>query len=374
MTKQNLVIEGQRITLAREKRGYTKAELAERLEVSPRLVAAWESGERSPSDEQLTRIARVLQLLPAFFRRPSAAVAEREAVSFRSMRSLGSRQSQAAVATATFALELSELLDRDFALPSLKLPSLDGMEPEGAAISLRSHFGLGVEPMPNLVHLTESWGVRVFSLGLVGKEVSGMSLWHEGVPFIFLNTSTSGERGRFDVAHELGHLLLHRRALAAGINSEKEADRFASELLLPSESIDRQSLRSASVDVIISLAREWGVSAMMMVRRLSDLRKLREWETRGLYRQLSSMGFRRSEPQGMERETSQLLTKVYQAYRDEGATLTDIAKGLSWHASDLRAMLLGLVPSVYSDVVGTIEPSGASAGTLLDKPVLRLVQ
>src|SRR5260363_245495 len=75
--------------------------------------------------------------------------------------------------------------------------------------------------------------VRVFSLSLDTTDVDAFSLWRQRTPFIFLNTRKSAEHARFDAAHELGHLVLHRHGSPQGREAEKEADTFASAFLMP---------------------------------------------------------------------------------------------------------------------------------------------
>lgn len=269
----------------------------------------------------------------------------------RSLASLAARESDTATAAGVLALELSEMLDRDFELPPQILPDLARADAHVAALILRSEWNLGIDPIESLLHQVESRGVRVFSLGAVDRSVSGMSLWHQNVPIVFLNTASSGERGRFDLAHELAHILLHRHPGSVGREAEQEADRFVAELLVPSDALLSHPPRLITCDSVIARARHWGVSAMMIVRRLSDVHLLREWESRNLYRQLTARGFRSTEPGGIPRETSQLLAKVFDAYRGERRSMTDVARDLGWYASDLRELVRGLVPMMLDTSV-----------------------
>src|SRR5262249_25369006 len=112
----------------------------------------------------------------------------------------------------------------------------------------------------NMVHLLESKGVRVFSLAQECREVDAFSLWRGELPFVFLNTMKSGERGRMDAAHELGHLALHRHGGPGGRDAESEADRFASAFLMPEGSVLALGLRNPRVDQLIKLKKKWKVS------------------------------------------------------------------------------------------------------------------
>jgi Zn-dependent peptidase ImmA (M78 family) len=105
--------------------------------------------------------------------------------------------------------------------------------PESAAEYVRDRWALGQQPIKNMIHLLESKGVRVFSIAVEAREVDAFSTWKGGVPFIFLNSYKSAERSRFDAAHELGHLILHRHGEPQGRQAEIDANRFAAAFLMP---------------------------------------------------------------------------------------------------------------------------------------------
>ncbi|NVZ67186.1 ImmA/IrrE family metallo-endopeptidase, partial [Pseudomonas gingeri] len=102
------------------------------------------------------------------------------------------------------AFRVNHWIEERFNLPSAGLPDLSDLGPEEAAATLRRVWGLGNAPIPNMIHLLESKGIRVFSLAEETREVDAFCTWYEGKPFIFLNTIKSAERSRFDAAHELG--------------------------------------------------------------------------------------------------------------------------------------------------------------------------
>jgi len=98
-----------------------------------------------------------------------------------------------------------------FDLPAPDLPDLRDEEPEVAASVLRQHWGLGERPI-KIWFIFSNRSVRVYSLAENSVEVDAFALWHSKTPFVFLNTLKSAEHGRFDAAHELGHLVLHRHS------------------------------------------------------------------------------------------------------------------------------------------------------------------
>jgi len=105
---------------------------------------------------------------------------------------------------------------------------LSDLEPEEAAVTLRRLWGLGNAPIPNMIHLLESKGIRVFSLAEETREVDAFCTWYESKPFTFLNTIKSAERSRFEAAHELGHLMrgyyTMQHGQAYGPDMERQAE------------------------------------------------------------------------------------------------------------------------------------------------------
>src|SRR4029077_3081434 len=111
-------------------------------------------------------------------------------------------------------------------------------------------------------------GVRVFSLSLDAAEVDAFSMWRQRTPFVFLNTKKSAEHSRFDAAHELGHLVLHRHGSPQGREAEREANAFASAFLMPRATVLANMPRLATVDRLIKLKKYWAVSVAALAYRL----------------------------------------------------------------------------------------------------------
>jgi Zn-dependent peptidase ImmA (M78 family) len=231
------------------------------------------------------------------------------------------------------------------------VPVLTGHDPESAAQVARARWGLGERPVSNMLHLLEAHGVRIYSLTEENNQLDAYSLYWHGQPFIFLNTGKSGERGRFDAAHELGHLVLHGDHLVPNRpEAEAEANRFASAFLMPRASILAAGLRDATPDKILRAKRIWKVSAMALAHRLSDLGLLTDWGYRAACVQLSQWGYRRAEPQGIDRESSQLLAKVFRSVREQGETPVSVAAAIGITADELRAHIFGLTLTAVPDV------------------------
>lgn len=121
-------------------------------------------------------------------------------------------------------------------------------------------MGFGHKPVKNMVHLVEAKGARVFSLVENCRQIDACSFWSNGTPFCLINPAVSNERLRFDLAHELAHLALHRHASKTGRDAEREANRFASEFLMPKESIQEHRPIRMTLPALISTKQIWKVS------------------------------------------------------------------------------------------------------------------
>jgi Zn-dependent peptidase ImmA (M78 family) len=224
-----------------------------------------------------------------------------------------------------------------------------------------------------MVHLLESKGVRVYSLAMDAKEVDAFSFWRNDTPFVFLNTRKSAERSRFDAAHELGHLVMHRHAAPRGLDAETQANSFASAFLMPEKSIRVHSTRLATVAQLIQLKKVWSVSVMALAYRLHSLKIISDWHYHTLCKQMSARGFRTVEPEGARRETSQVLAKVFAALRDEGRSKDDIAKDLDLMPQELEELVFGLTLTTVS-VTPLGEAGGRSISTQIPLSPLRMVK
>jgi Zn-dependent peptidase ImmA (M78 family)/transcriptional regulator with XRE-family HTH domain len=334
-----------RLTLARNRRGLTKKRLAELIGVSTRSVTGFESGELEPKADTLTRLSKELSFPPSFFEAEDLPELGKEAVSFRALSKMEAAQRDSALAAGRLAFGLHDWISERFRLPAPNVPKLDpGVDPETAAQVVRAEWSLGERPIPNLVHLLEVRGVRVFSVTQDCRELDAYSLWHRGQPFIFLNTQKSGEHSRFDAAHELGHLVLHwHHDIPQGRQAEQEANRFAAAFLMPAASILAKAPRNPSLKQLIEAKRPWKVSVAALTHRLHQLKVLSDWHYRTLWIEIGRRGYRADEPEPrIDRETSQVLNKVFASLRKEGFTKANIAQDLHVHPQDLDALVFGL--------------------------------
>ena len=333
---------GIRLTIARQRRLLTKRELAIKIGVEPRAITGYEAGEYIPSEENINVISRVLCYPKEFFFGEDMDVPDESGVSFRSMTRMSAKRRDAAIAAGAIAFALSEMVEQKFNLPALDLLDLRGESPEFAAVSLRQHWGLGELPIKNMIHLLEAKGVRVFSLAEDCVEVDAYSLWRDGRPFVFLNTLKSSEHRRWDAAHELAHLLLHKHGAPNGIDAEKEANAFAAAFLMPSASLKAMGRINPTLETLIAIKKKWTVSVVSAAVRVFSLGLISDWHYRHLCIEMSRRGWRTAEPFPAKNETSQIWQKILSTLRGINTSFQDFTRTLHVPADELVKFVFGL--------------------------------
>jgi len=334
-----------RLAVARKRRGYGKTEFANKLGVSPRMITAYESGESAPSLETFSKIQTILGFPAAFFEGDDLEELECLDVSFRSLSTMSAKLRDMARSQGTLAIHFTKWLEGIFELPAPNLPDLGAeTDPEVAADYLRQAWSIGQQPVKNMIHLLESKGVRVFSIAIESRSVDAFSTWKGDVPFIFLNRFKSAERSRFDAAHELCHLTMHRHGGPNGRNAELEANRFASAFLMPRSGVLAHLPEQPHLRELLRIKQIWNVSAAALCHRLHELSALSDWYYKSLMVEISKRGYRTHEPNGSPRETSLILPKMLSSlYEQDNLTRARIAEKLTIPPAELEALLFSLV-------------------------------
>jgi Zn-dependent peptidase ImmA (M78 family)/DNA-binding XRE family transcriptional regulator len=334
---------GARLEVARERRGLTKSALAAKVGVEARTVTGWEKNEYPPTEPNVTAICKALDYPPAFFAAGDIERASAEAVSFRSMSKMKAAQRDATIAACSISFLLDDWLHQRFNLPKADLPDLREDTPHAAAATLREQWGVGEKPVKNMVHLLESRGIRVFSLSQNCVEVDACSLWRQDRPYVYLNTFKSAERSRYDAAHELGHLVLHKHAAPNGIRAEWMANQFAAAFLMPPNAVRASAPKVTTLANLVQLKKKWGVSVGALAHRLSELQLVSKWHYRMLCIEMQKRGWRTEEPDGAARERSQVWEKVFSMLRDDKVGRMELAEALAVPEKEISDLVFGLV-------------------------------
>lgn len=226
------------LRLARLFQGLSLEDVADRIERTRQYIHKLETGQTSPSKDLVLLLAAALNVAPKFFypASPQISIPE-EHFHFRKLFTTRASIKYIAIAKAEIFARLVSYLDTQLRLPVVQIPvvsrprTLDDIE--RAAELCRREWELGLGPIENMVRLAESRGAVVTSFSSVSREIDALSV-STGRPLIVLNEAKESPcRQRFDVAHEIGHWVLHQGALTGDRLTESEANRFASALLVP---------------------------------------------------------------------------------------------------------------------------------------------
>ncbi len=331
-----------RLTLARKRRGLAKLALADLIGVDRKTVHSYETGITVPEEDVLGEIVRALEFCREFFFGDDIEEPSVLSGSFRSMSKMSAPLRDMAQSQAAFGLHLSAWLKKKFELPSVQIPDISlTSDPEAAAEFVRRTWGLGNLSIRNVIHLLESKGVRVFSLALDAREVDAYSMWADGTPYVFLNSNKSSEHSRFDAAHELGHLVLHKHGTPRGIEAEKQAHTFASAFLMPRGSVFAHAPRFPNYNTLVALKKIWTTSVAALAYRLHELKLMTDWQYRGICIEIAKRG-RDKEPESAPRETSIVLPQIFASLYRDGMSRGQVAKELAIPTSELEQLLFGL--------------------------------
>lgn len=298
---------GEMLRLARQLRGFPQTEAASRIGIERSLLSRCENGLCEIREEVLKRAVAAYDLPRTFFFVREAVYGSPVSVHpmWRKKADVSSRERDAIVAELNLrVMHLRQLLEgAEFACTS-EIPRLDIEEfqdPERIAALVRAHWKIPRGPVKNLTVLVERAGAIVVHSPLGGGSISGVTFSAPGVPpLIVLNSDQPSDRMRFTLAHELGHLVMHRFPTS---NMEQEANEFASALLMPAADIRPYFVgRRIDLALLAALKPEWKVAMQALLMRASGLDAITKNQSQYLWKQISARGYRLREPPELEFE------------------------------------------------------------------------
>lgn len=344
-----------RVELVRLRLGLTKIAFAKALGVDRKVIQRFELGKVLLPQDSIQKLCAVSGYPASFFVQPvSPEYPNATGVSFRSLRSLTASSRDAAIAAGALAFDFDDWISERYDLPSHSMVQTNGDAPERAAALLRNHWGIGERPVANMVNLLEANGIRVFSLVEETRHLDAYSLWRNEKPYVFLNTLKTAEHSRFDAAHELGHLVMHRHSGSSHQNAEFEANSFASAFLMPPNDLIAEFPWVKSLNELITKKERWGVSVAALNYALHRAGKISDWNYRSYYIALSKAG-RENEPNPMTPETSQIWQKILKDLWSQGLPLSRLADRMHVPEHELSNLLFGLTgPAQARPIAGKL--------------------
>lgn len=273
---------GQRLYRARKAAGLSLRHLGEAIGLSHAAIKKYEDELATPSSATLLKLARALNVRTEYFFRPETAALEK--IEYRKRSSLPKKLLEAIEHEVIDQIERRIELEALFPHPPVnsfspieelpkKIKSMG--EIEAIADSVRKSWNLGSDPIPDLIDLFETHGIRIFMVDAnANPKFDGLAASINGMPVIVVGSNWPGDRQRFTLAHELGHLMLGDR-LSESIGEENACNYFAGAFLLPQEPLllklgqQRSNLELKELSL---LKEEYGLSMTAILYRAQNLK------------------------------------------------------------------------------------------------------
>jgi len=327
---------GDRLRLARSIRCYTQKELAARVGASHSTISRLELDRFEPTPGLLAALCEALDVTASFFARPVSDEFKPSECSFRHLQSTSRRLLDQALAKGTLfqevIAEFAHLVE--FPPPSVPdIPAKSDEEIDAAADETRRRWGLSLRaPIANMIQAVEHAGIVVTRLKGTTEKVDAFSRFGNPPVIVLNSVRDSASRDRFNVAHELGHLVIHRGRPTGDAQSEREANRFAQAFLLPAE-VFKDELRMAQRTDwpnLFELKRRWKLPGTEILNRAEQLDAVGATAARALYKQHSYRRWHKGEPYEMAFEQPQSLNLALLILDHEKVTIDQIIASLGW--------------------------------------------
>ncbi len=306
------------LTLAREARGYSQADLAEKSGISRSTISRFEQDNLQMSDELLIKIMGVLKFQDSLFYTdteilPPALYRRRDTVPAKTLMQIDANIN---LYQMNIARLLNAMKKEATIVPSLPLSETGSAEV--AATKLRQLWKLKAGAIDNLTQVLEDHGFITMAVDFETERVDSRSILIEDkFPVIFYNKKLLGDRLRFTLAYELGHIVMHTRTLNTFTDLSKETNSFAAEFLMPKEDILKDLKENVDVDLLARLKGKWKASMHAILYRAMDLEVITENQKRYLINQFNALKIRRREPKELDLpiEKGHLLRDLITTYR-----------------------------------------------------------
>lgn len=337
-------VNGEMITLAREACGLTQRDLAESLSVTQATISRYESGWVEIPADHLVSLSSVLGRPQSFFfwkeRLYGASCLYHRRKQKITVRDLNKIHAQVNLLRMQAARLLQYAdVSTDYKFHRLDMKKLGS--PEEAARRLRQLWQLPTGPVRNVVDSIESAGGVIFLCDFESDQVEGISQWPldapELPPVFFVRDSAPGDRERWTLAHEVGHIVMHHLPTD---DPEAEANRFAAEFLMPADEI-AADLRGLTLPKAAALKSYWRVSMQAIIRWALVLGKITQNQYEYLFKQMGARGYRTCEPVLIAPEVPRLLHEVLRVHRrSSGATIRELSDFMGLLEADFRSEYL----------------------------------
>jgi len=334
------------LRMARQLRGFQQGEAANKLGVTQAALSRAENGVVAPSDDLVAAAETCYRVPKSFFYQTDPVYGAPVSVHamFRRKADVTARELDRIIAELNIrTIHLRKLLDSADFRASKEVPRLDVEKYKGdvedIADVVRAHWQVPPGPIHNLTALAESAGIVVVHSDLGGAEVDGVKYEVPGLPpIVLLNSQKPADRMRFSLAHEIGHLVMHR---LPNPEMEDQANLFAGAFLLPRREMKAAFSRKVDLRRLAELKPEWKVSMQALLYRAKTVGATNDNQLRYLWQQFNIHRIRHREPPELDFPTEQpiVLPRLLSLHlEDLGYTISTLAQALNWDADEMTAM------------------------------------
>jgi len=301
---------GDRLKKARIYRGLTVADLADKIDCQRQTVSMYENKKiQTPDNETVLKISKELGFPIKYFYEEDKAL-KIGSTYFRALLTTNKKYRSEQIQKMELVSDLYSFIKKYIDFPIFTPLEVNSNNlPEEAATALRNYWELGNKPIENIIFIAEEKGVLVTTFETSTDtidafsqmvDVDGQSIYLIG----YSSNKTSASRIHFDIAHELGHILMHEWSEDIEMLSkdefkerENEANLFASAFLLPKDTFYYDvKQRPNSIPYYTELKKKWKVSIAAMIRRAYTLEVISYQEYQNMMRDLQRRGLRKKEP------------------------------------------------------------------------------
>ncbi|MDU3549057.1 MAG: XRE family transcriptional regulator [Clostridium sp.] len=303
---------GARIKQGRILRGFSQEQLGKKIGVTRQAISNCEKDTISLNTVNLLKMSEVLELPLSFFYKAPTENNSDKVIFFRSKDIPKKTKEQLREEINVFDKEVVKYFEEYVKLPSINLPNLSDILKQGTynykketiievCKKIRVHWGLGSKPIDNLAYILQANGFIISRQYIDQDKTDAFSQKIDNNNYIFLSGNKEcAVRSRFDLAHELGHLILHNNIEIDDFEDkviEKDADLFASEFLYPSEVfLEEIQDYSLGFERFIELKEKWKVSIQLLVRKCKDLGVISDEKYIYFQKRISFNKWRKKEP------------------------------------------------------------------------------
>ena len=312
---QQQTINPNMILLAREARGLTQTDLADRLKTYKANISRLEHGDTDADEETLFALSKATNYPPHFFLQRGEILPVN--LSYRKRKQVPVKLLTPIEAQINIIRRHVQLIMQATQLEIPALPIFEVTEkntPERIASLVHKKWNIQEGSIENLGQLLENHGIVISSFDFGTDRVDSRSmLTDDGQPIIFLNRNLLGDRQRFSLAFEFGHLIMHTFCTVAHDRDiNHEANLFAAEFLMPAKHIIPDFKDGVTLSLLGELKRKWKVSMIALLYRADDLGLLTPNQKRYLIQQFNGQKIRRREPPQLDvpKENPQLIRRM----------------------------------------------------------------